>query len=808
MVSTRPLGLSGSSKMARTLLTITTLLAIVQNATAMYFVSRDGWGARAPREAYTPMTNALGVKIHYLGTFFSGIEHSQCDDHMRSTQNYQMDDSPEDYFDFAYSLAVCQHGYVYDGRGKGHRSGANGNQVLNANHYAVVAFLAKQGLTQPNTPMITGIQDAIAYLRRAGAGNEIKGHRDGYATECPGAPLYALVQDGTLDPGKLWNGGSHTVANGETLGDISLKYNVPRKYIIDVNDLKEPYELVIGDVLEIPARGVPLGQLPPDGGGNEGGGSSGDLTPFPGAEWFKSQPNSAIVTAMGKRLVAEGCGKYASGPGPQWTDVDQASYKCWQQKLGYTGADADGWPGQSSWDQLKVPLTEDGDGSSSGGSGGGGLTPFPGADFFQAEPRSDIITAMGKRLVAEGCGKYSVGPGPQWTDADRASYRCWQGKLGYTGADADGWPGQTSWDQLKVPATEDGDGSSEPFPGASWFQGSPNSPIITAMGRRLVAEGCGKYSVGPGPQWSDADRESYKCWQVKLGYTGADADGWPGATSWDQLKVPSSGGTGGTGGSTQAFPGTAWFKTEPNSLIITAMGKRLVSVGCNKYSSGPGTQWSDADRESYKCWQQQLGYTGADADGWPGQSSWDALKVPNTDNSPNPVPVLFEPFPGAAYFTAEPSSWIVNEMSLRLVQVGCDKFSVGPGPEWTDDTRASYKCWQQQLGYSGANADGWPGQASWDALKVHRVTPLPVEPFPGTAWFKSSPNSPIITEMGKRLVAQGCGQYSSGPGPQWTDTDRSSFRCWQRVCGYTNSAVDGWPDAETWEKLVVPRVSG
>ncbi|KAF7181882.1 hypothetical protein CNMCM7691_001179 [Aspergillus felis] len=86
--------------------------------------------------------------------------------------------------------------------------------------------------------------------------------------------------------------------------------------------------------------------------------TSSKLEPFPGNDWFKSSPNSPIVTAMGKRLVAENCGKYTDGPGPQWTDADRQSYQCWQEKLGYTAADADGWPGKTSWDQLKVPLTE------------------------------------------------------------------------------------------------------------------------------------------------------------------------------------------------------------------------------------------------------------------------------------------------------------------------------------------------------------------------------------------------------------------------------------------------------------------
>jgi hypothetical protein len=77
-----------------------------------------------------------------------------------------------------------------------------------------------------------------------------------------------------------------------------------------------------------------------------------------------------------------------------------------------------------------------------------------------------------------------------------------------------------------------------PFPGAAWFKSNPNSPIVTAMGNRLVAEGCSRYRNGPGPQWTSADKDSYAAWQRKQGFTGADADGWPGKTTWDALRVP------------------------------------------------------------------------------------------------------------------------------------------------------------------------------------------------------------------------------------------------------------------------------
>ncbi|MGW6395401.1 peptidoglycan-binding protein [Streptomyces sp. NPDC055103] len=78
----------------------------------------------------------------------------------------------------------------------------------------------------------------------------------------------------------------------------------------------------------------------------------------------------------------------------------------------------------------------------------------------------------------------------------------------------------------------------EPFPGASFFTKGKTSPIITAMGRRLVAEGCSSYRSGPGPRWTEADRRSYAKWQHKLGFRGSDANGIPGPTSWNALRVP------------------------------------------------------------------------------------------------------------------------------------------------------------------------------------------------------------------------------------------------------------------------------
>lgn len=79
----------------------------------------------------------------------------------------------------------------------------------------------------------------------------------------------------------------------------------------------------------------------------------------------------------------------------------------------------------------------------------------------------------------------------------------------------------------------------EPFPGAGFFTAGRTSPIIAAMHDRLVAVGCNHYQSSTGKNvWGSGDVASYAAWQRKLGYTGADANGIPGPTSWAKLQVP------------------------------------------------------------------------------------------------------------------------------------------------------------------------------------------------------------------------------------------------------------------------------
>ncbi|MFC7794665.1 peptidoglycan-binding protein [Streptomyces cinereoruber] len=134
---------------------------------------------------------------------------------------------------------------------------------------------------------------------------------------------------------------TYTVRSGDTLSGIATRHSTTVAKLVSLNSLKDPNKLAIGQKLKVP--GKPAAPAP------------AQYEPFPGAAFFSPGRRSPIITAMGRRLVDEGCSAYAVGPGEHFTNADKASYARWQRKLGYRGSDADGIPGKASWDKLRVP---------------------------------------------------------------------------------------------------------------------------------------------------------------------------------------------------------------------------------------------------------------------------------------------------------------------------------------------------------------------------------------------------------------------------------------------------------------------
>jgi LysM repeat protein len=301
-----------------------------------------GW----PASAAPTQTSTKGVKVHYEGTEVSTkllADHNACIAEWKAIRKSHLANTKENYSDVAYNYAACPHGYLLEGRGIGKRTGANGNQDLNKAHYAIVGLVGSEGLTKPTDAMLDAIRDGIELLRQHGAGDEIKGHRDGYATDCPGGPLYAWVQKGAPRPGATTTPppvNTYTVKDGDTLSSIGRALGVDWKILAAANDLEEPFTLHPGQKLVVIGKTATQPPKP-------------SVPYYPGASYFKAGANNEYVTQLGKQLVKKGYGRfYTVGPGPKWSESDRRAVEAFQRAQHWTGPDADGYPGPETWRRL------------------------------------------------------------------------------------------------------------------------------------------------------------------------------------------------------------------------------------------------------------------------------------------------------------------------------------------------------------------------------------------------------------------------------------------------------------------------
>ncbi|GAB2327901.1 LysM peptidoglycan-binding domain-containing protein [Streptomyces griseoincarnatus] len=305
----------------------------------MKFVEREDWGAPATSPAGY-LASARGVKIHYLGTAYASRAHSLCDDYVRSIRASHLANVRENYVDIAYTALVCEHGVVFEGRGTHKRPGANGNADLNSADYAVCALLGSSGLVAPPDAMLAGLRDAIDWLRRDGdAGDWLGGHRDGYATECPGDQLYAWVRKGAPRPAvggqEEAEGGVYRVKPGDYLAVIARRLDADWRDLARVNGLREPYTIYPGQELRIPE---PAGR---------------EVPPFPGEGAFVLGRSHPAVVTLDEGLIRGGWTRHHDGngyqKGPRFTEYTRRNVADAQRSDAVLRGDPDGYPGPLTW---------------------------------------------------------------------------------------------------------------------------------------------------------------------------------------------------------------------------------------------------------------------------------------------------------------------------------------------------------------------------------------------------------------------------------------------------------------------------
>ena len=162
------------------------------------FITREQWGAAAPRGTGNALGNPTGVTVHWEGPGVGTRPHAQCAALVRGIQAFHQ--NVRGWSDIAYNLMVCEHGDVFEGRGADRGNAANGSTASNLSRYSVCALV---GTGDPITDTLKGgITDAIAYLR-AESGRALPAvdvHSDHFATSCPGPDLRAWVKAGVSVP--------------------------------------------------------------------------------------------------------------------------------------------------------------------------------------------------------------------------------------------------------------------------------------------------------------------------------------------------------------------------------------------------------------------------------------------------------------------------------------------------------------------------------------------------------------------------------------------------------------------------------
>ncbi|MFE9497279.1 peptidoglycan-binding protein [Streptomyces collinus] len=77
------------------------------------------------------------------------------------------------------------------------------------------------------------------------------------------------------------------------------------------------------------------------------------------------------------------------------------------------------------------------------------------------------------------------------------------------------------------------------FPGASHFKLGKSDPWVTVLDKAMIKAGVAKYSAGKkytaGPVFTEWTRKNVEAFQKAQGWTGKDADGYPGKETWKRL---------------------------------------------------------------------------------------------------------------------------------------------------------------------------------------------------------------------------------------------------------------------------------
>ncbi|MFF3843574.1 peptidoglycan recognition protein [Streptomyces sp. NPDC001930] len=180
-------------------------------------ITRKGWGAdeRIREKGFVYTKTIKAAFVHHSATG-NNYTCAQAPSVLRSIYRYHVQSSG--WRDFGYNFAVDKCGNIYEGRAGGVAKPVLGAHTLGFNTNSMgIAVLGTFTKTTPPAAVVTAVArltawklglhgvnpKGSAYLVSGGGNlykkgstvkfNSIAGHRDGFATECPGARLYGKL---------------------------------------------------------------------------------------------------------------------------------------------------------------------------------------------------------------------------------------------------------------------------------------------------------------------------------------------------------------------------------------------------------------------------------------------------------------------------------------------------------------------------------------------------------------------------------------------------------------------------------------
>jgi len=150
----------------------------------MNIISRNSWGAKPAKKGYSKLGEVKGLVIHWSAYPIAVGNQAEMDQAKAIQRLHQVD---RGWNDVAYNFLVGDTGQIYEGRGFGNRSaaqGGNSRQEINYNnkHYVAVCWL---GGSKPTDKPSDKAIESVKWLHEQ-VGGELRPHSSFKQTSCPG----------------------------------------------------------------------------------------------------------------------------------------------------------------------------------------------------------------------------------------------------------------------------------------------------------------------------------------------------------------------------------------------------------------------------------------------------------------------------------------------------------------------------------------------------------------------------------------------------------------------------------------------